>query len=160
VDQISAEKDSRLGERAAEFFKHGHRYPKRQLHYVPEHSEQLMYDAALCSEHVTGRMRPVIETFMLRFVISHPEHLKDSTDLENSSIPKVLSFASSHRLVVPSFLRKSSRVFPLGKQVPHIDWEEVAAPLGVRGSRGVVSTLARPFDYVLAQLGRTPQWHA
>jgi hypothetical protein len=60
---------------AQNFFKHGLRHPNKRLQYMPFHSELLMFDSALSYEYLFKRMRPLMELFMLRFAISHPEVL-------------------------------------------------------------------------------------
>jgi len=64
------------------FFKHGHRNPKQKLHFVPHYAELLMYDCCICFERMRRRMRPLMEVFMLRFVIENPIHLKDDLPLD------------------------------------------------------------------------------
>lgn len=65
------------------FFKHGRRFPNKKLHYVPFYGELLMYDSCLCFEHLVGKTRPLMEAYLLRFMISHPEHLKPCVPLED-----------------------------------------------------------------------------
>src|SRR6266496_1265418 len=67
------------------FFKHGQRYPKRQLHYVPFYAEMLIQDAALSYEFVFGRMTPLMEVFMFRFVLSNPTSFRGDLALLKSS---------------------------------------------------------------------------
>jgi hypothetical protein len=36
-----------------------------------------MYDSCLCFEYLLGEIQPLMEAFMLRFLMDHPEHLQE-----------------------------------------------------------------------------------
>jgi hypothetical protein len=71
--QSQAERDR--AKYAQNFFKHGSRDAKKTIAFKPFYTEQLLLDAALCYEHLAGKMRPLMELYMLRFAISHPDFM-------------------------------------------------------------------------------------
>lgn len=90
------------------FFKHGQRYTKKQLHYVPFYAEMLMHDAALCYEFVFKRMTPLMDVFMFRFVLSNPTSFRG--DLKAFVESKGLKIDEIHPLDRSEFL---ARILPL-----------------------------------------------
>jgi len=80
------------------FFKHGQRFLKRSLHYVPSYGDMLIFDCTLCYEFVFGKMTPLMDVFMFRFVLSNPDQFKG--DLK--------AFVESKRL-------KIEEIEPLGR---------------------------------------------
>jgi hypothetical protein len=60
---------------AQNFFKHGYRDLSKRCSFMPFYAELLMFDAAVCYEHLAGGMTPIMETFTLRFSISNPRFL-------------------------------------------------------------------------------------
>jgi hypothetical protein len=88
------------------FFKHGRRFPNKKLHYVPYYGELLMYDSCICFEHLIGKVRPLMEAYLLRFLISHPEHLKPGVPLEALVASRSFKLSDVAPLGRPEFLKK------------------------------------------------------
>jgi hypothetical protein len=88
------------------FFKHGHRVPNKQLHYVPYFGEMLMYDSCICFEHLAKKMRPLLEAYMLRFVIEHPEYLHLTVPLDDLLTSRGLKLSEVPPLSRPEFLKR------------------------------------------------------
>jgi hypothetical protein len=80
--KTQSEKNQQWAREPQNFFKHGHRYPKARLHYVPYYAELLIYDGCLCFEHLAKKMRPLMEAFMTRFVMERPEHLSPGLTID------------------------------------------------------------------------------
>ena len=89
------------------FFKHGQRYPKRSLHYVPSYGDMLIFDSMLCYEFVFGKMTPLMDVFMFRFVLSNPIYFKG--DLKASVESKGLKIDEIEPLGRSEFL---TRILP------------------------------------------------
>jgi hypothetical protein len=49
---------------------------KPPLSYVPSYGEMLIFDSTLCYEFVFGKMTPLMDVFMFRFVLSNSIYFK------------------------------------------------------------------------------------
>lgn len=91
------------------FFKHGYRFPSKKIHFATHYGELLMHDSCISFEHLVGDMRPLMELYMLRFVIENPRVLKPDVPLDDLLAAKGFKIDEVAPLSRPEFFK---RVFP------------------------------------------------